>query len=62
MAITGIVLGLVSLVIAGLTVYAGATFILGREDVQDLRQCLKEAGNDRAAQQECQREFEEQQR
>ncbi len=62
MAITGIVLGLVSVLVAALAAYAVGTYIFGREDVQTLRQCLEEAGNDRAAQQECQRDLQEQQR
>ncbi len=60
-ALAGLILGVVGLLLGGL-VLAGFGALLNRGDVQELRQCVEQAGNDEAARQQCQREFENQQR
>ncbi len=60
-ALAGLIFGVVGLLLAGLFL-AGVGAILNRDDVQELRQCSERAGNDEAARQQCQREFENQQR
>ena len=57
MAITGVVLGVIGAVLAGLLVWAGAS-LLNSESGQNLQECLEEAGSDQAAAQDCRTEFE----
>ncbi len=61
MALAGLILGVVGVLLSGL-VLAGVGALLNRDDVKGFRQCIEQAGNDQAAQQKCQREFENQQR
>jgi lysylphosphatidylglycerol synthetase-like protein (DUF2156 family) len=58
MAITGAVLGVIGAVLAGVLVAIGASF-LNSESVQDLEQCLEQAGEDQAAIDQCRVDFEE---
>lgn len=58
MAITGAVLGLLGLVLAGVIIAIGASF-LNSPTGQNLRECLESAGNDQSAIDECEREFRE---
>ena len=56
MAIAGIVLGVLSILIAAAVVAIGASF-LGSETGGSLIECLTEAGSDEAAQAACEQEF-----
>jgi len=56
MALAGIVLGVVGLLFAVLAA-VGVYRLVGTEEFGNLRECLDSAGSDRAAQQECQRDF-----
>ena len=58
MAITGIVLGALGLVLAIALVSVGLS-LLNSDSGQQLQECLERAGNDTAAQAECQRELQE---
>ena len=58
MALTGAILGLVGIVLS--IVFAVAVgSLLSRGDFGSLTECLESAGNDKAAQQDCSREFED---
>jgi hypothetical protein len=57
MAVVGIVLGALSILIAGALLALGV-WIFGSDAGQELAECLEQAGADAAAQAECQREFE----
>lgn len=57
MAITGAVLGAIGLILAGVLVAVGVS-ILNSESGQNLQDCLEDAGNDDAAVEQCQQEFE----
>jgi hypothetical protein len=59
MALAGIVLGALGLLLSVLVVGGVASF-LGSEEGGNLTECLQDAGNDTAAQQQCQTEFEDQ--
>ena len=58
MALAGIVLGVLSLLLTVL-VLVGVASLFQSEQFSNLADCLESAGNDRAAQQQCQAEFEE---
>ncbi len=54
LATAGIVLGAIGLVVGGLV----AAFVTeNAEEIEDLGQCLEDAGNDRAARDDCREEF-----
>ena len=57
-AIAGIVLGVLSLLVFGAVIAAGASF-LNSDTGKALRECLEQAGQDRVAQEQCQRDAEE---
>lgn len=57
-AITGIILGFVGLALAAVVIAVGAA-IWNNPLVQDYTECLQQAGNDTAAQQECAERFDE---
>ena len=56
MAIAGIVLGVLSIVLAGLVI-AGVAAVFNSEEFGNLADCLASAGDDAAAQQQCQEDF-----
>ena len=58
MAITGIVLGALGLVLAIALVSVGLSF-LNSDSGRQLQECLERAGTDTAAQEQCQRQFQE---
>jgi hypothetical protein len=58
MAIAGIVLGVLSILVAGAIIAAGAA-IFNSDTVQNFGDCLQEAGDDSTAVQECERQFED---
>ena len=58
MAIIGIVTGVLGLVISVGLIALGAS-LLNSDTGQNLQDCLQDAGQDEAAQAECQREFQE---
>lgn len=58
MAITGVVLGVIGAVLAGILVWAGAS-LLNSESGQNLQECLEDAGDDQAAVADCRLQFEE---
>lgn len=58
-AIAGLVLGVLGLLLSALAV-AGAVTLFGSDQFSDLTECLESAGGDRAAQQQCQADFEDQ--
>jgi len=58
MALTGLILGVVGLLIS-IAIGALAGSLLSRGDFGNLTECLESAGNDRAAQDSCSREFED---
>ena len=58
MAIAGIVLGALGLVVAIALVSVGLSF-LNSDSGQQLQECLRKAGDDVAAQEQCQRQFQE---
>ena len=58
MGIAGIVLGVVSILIAG-AIAATVGSLLGSEEGKQLRECLEQAGPDQAAQQSCQQRFQQ---
>ncbi|NYG54630.1 DUF4190 domain-containing protein [Nocardioides perillae] len=57
LAIAGIVLGVLGAVLSGALLAFGLSF-LGSEEAQDLQECLQQAGDDQAAVEQCQRDFE----
>jgi hypothetical protein len=57
MAIAGIVLGVLSLIIAAVVVAIGASF-LNSDTGSSLIECIEQAGDDRAAADACAQEFE----
>jgi hypothetical protein len=57
-AIAGVVLGVLSALVAAAVIAAGAAFFTS-DTFQNLAECLEQAGPDPAAQQECQREAEQ---
>jgi Flp pilus assembly pilin Flp len=57
-AIAGVVLGVLSALVAVAIIAAGAAFFTS-DTFKDLAECLEQAGPDPAAQQECQREAEQ---
>jgi len=57
-AIAGIVLGVLGLLAAGAVIAAGAAFF-NSDGFRNLTECLEQAGSDTAAQQQCQRDFED---
>ncbi len=57
-AIAGVVLGVLSVLIAAAVIAAGAAFFTS-DTFKNLAECLEQAGQDPAAQQECQREAEQ---
>jgi hypothetical protein len=59
MAIAGIVLGVLGLLLTALAVF-GAVSLFGSDEFSNLTECLDSAGSDRAAQQQCQTDFEDQ--
>lgn len=58
MAITGAVLGLVGAILSGVLVAIGVSF-LNSESAQNLQECLEQAGNDQAAIEQCQLDFQD---
>jgi len=58
LAVTGIVLGTIGLIIAGVLVAVGISF-LNSESGQNLQDCLEQAGDDQTAIDQCQQEFNE---
>lgn len=59
MAITGIVTGVIALLISiGLTIFT--VFLFQAADFGSLQECVQQAGNDQAAQAECERQFQDQ--
>ena len=58
MALAGIILGVLGLLLSVLVV-VGAASLFNSEQFSNLTECLQEAGSDTAAQQDCQRQFEE---
>lgn len=57
-AIAGVVLGVLSILVAAAVIAAGAAFFTS-DTFKNLADCLEQAGQDPAAQQECQREAEQ---
>ena len=58
MAIAGIVTGALGLVL-GIAWAAFLSNLLNSDSVQNLQDCLQEAGNDEAAQSQCERDFDD---
>jgi hypothetical protein len=58
MAVIGIVAAVIGLLVAIGLIVLGASF-LNSDSGQKLRDCLEQAGNDEAAQAQCQRDFED---
>lgn len=56
MGIAGIVLGALSILVAGVILAVGAAFF---DDVKGLSECVADAGGDAAAEAECERRFED---
>ena len=56
MAIAGIVLSIIAILIS-VAVIVAAVFFANSDSVQNLSECLDQAGNDTAAQQQCQDDF-----
>ena len=59
MALAGIVLGVLGLLLSALAVF-GAVSLFNSSEFGNLTECLQSAGDDRAAQQECRADFEDQ--
>ena len=58
LAVTGIVLGLLSLVVAGVVAFFIGSFFTS-DRVQSLRQCIEEANGDQARIEQCQQDLED---
>jgi len=58
MALAGIVLGVLGILLTALAAF-GVASLLSNEEFGNLAECLQDAGNDRALQQECENEFTE---
>jgi hypothetical protein len=58
-AIAGIILGLLSMVIAALVIAAGAAFF-NSDEAKTLRSCLEDAGNNQTQIQQCRDQFRDQ--
>ena len=58
MALAGIILGVLALLLTALAAF-GVASLLQNEEFGNLAECLQDAGNDRALQQECENEFTE---
>ena len=58
MAVAGIVLGVLGLLLSALAVF-GAVSLFNSSEFSNLTECLQSAGDDRAAQQQCQADFED---
>jgi ABC-type Fe3+ transport system permease subunit len=58
MAITGAVLGVVGIVVSGIIVAVGVSF-LNSDTGQDLQDCISQAGDDQTAIDQCQRDLED---
>lgn len=58
MALAGIVLGALGLLLS-IAVAVGVSQLVDPEQFRDLSDCLASAGDDRAAQEQCQRDFED---
>ena len=59
MAIAGIVLGVLGVLLSALAIF-GAVSLFNSSEFSNLTECLESAGGDRAAQQECRTDFEDQ--
>ena len=58
-AISGIILGVLGILVAGLLIAVGVS-LLNSDEVKNLRSCLRDAGNDQTRVQQCQDEFRDQ--
>ncbi len=58
-AIAGIILGLLSIAIAGLVIALGVAFF-NSDEAQNLQDCLRDAGSDQSQVQQCEDEFRDQ--
>ena len=58
-AITGIILGALAIVVAGLLIAVGVS-LFNSDEGKNLRSCLKDAGNNQTQVQQCQDEFKNQ--